>query len=405
MEKVKVSFENILAALILRFGKANVTDIKVVQDDLLNRYGVAMSPFALDYHGISNSIMKVGDNYYPLATEEAKAVLEEKQGEFMKSYLKNINVDDLVLLKISELGAVPDYNICSIFSDEQDRAISNLVDDLKVVYVWNNDVPYDDYQEVQLTSLGQARVFELQYKEQLDEFRELLISSGYDVNLIPDFLRVQDFDRDVYDILNLDNFLYFCNKYDRAASAPGVSSVTYKRAKYIKDEGFDKEAKEMFSGMLGVWDDGHCIHICHPNHIFIDKYLTQDNHDIRQVNWDSIDFEKMVQIGDYKTFIMPDSGQAFKYVHKRLSHQVLKKQQEGIDEISFLVILEKYRLDGEDQYLVRGLIRGDKEGYSLGFNPEYEKVIPKSIWEKSIRFSGSEVPSPYLVKRYPHKKN
>ena len=220
MEKLKVSFENILAGLILRFGKANVTDIKVVQDDLFNRYGVVMSPFALDYHGISNYIMKIGDNYHSIGTEESKVGLAEKQGEFMKSYLENINVEDLVLLKINELGTVPDYIIPTVFSDEQDRVLADLVDDLKVVYVWNNDVPYDDYQEVQLTFLGRARVFELQYKEQVDEFRELLSSSGYDVNLMPDFLRVQDFDRDVYDILNLDNFLYFCNKYDRAAMAP-----------------------------------------------------------------------------------------------------------------------------------------------------------------------------------------
>ena len=217
MEKVKVSFENILASLIVRFGKANVTDIKVIQDDLFNRYGVVMSPFALDYRGISNYIMKVGENYHSLGTEESKAVLEQKQGEFMKAYLENINVEDLVLLKINELGTVPDYLIPTVFCDEQDRVISNLVDDLKVVYVWNNDVPYDDYQEVQLTFLGKARVFELQYKEQVDEFRELLSSSDYDVSLIPEFLRTQDFDRDVYDILNLDNFLYFCSKYDRAA--------------------------------------------------------------------------------------------------------------------------------------------------------------------------------------------
>lgn len=219
MEKVKVSFENILAGLILRFGKANVTDIKVVQDDLFNRFGVVMSPFALDYHGISNYIMKIGDNYHSIGTEESKAGLVEKQGEFMKSYLENINVEDLVLLKISELGTVPDYIIPTVFSDEQDRVLSDLVDDLKVVYVWNSDVPHDDYQEVQLTFLGRARVFELQYKEQVDEFRELLRSEGYDINLLSDFLRVQDFDRDVYDILNLDNFMCFCNKYDRAPMA------------------------------------------------------------------------------------------------------------------------------------------------------------------------------------------
>ena len=220
MEKVKVSFENILAGLILRFGKANVTDIKVVQDDLFNRYGVVMSPFALDYHGISNYIMKIGDNYHSIGTEESKAGLAEKQGEFMKSYLENINVEDLVLLKINELGTVPDYIIPTVFSDEQDRVLADLVEDLKVVYVWNNDVPYDDYQEVQLTFLGNSRVFELQNGSELEEFRQLLTSEGYDSSLIPDFLRVQDFTKGVYEILNLDNFLLYCNTHDRAAMAP-----------------------------------------------------------------------------------------------------------------------------------------------------------------------------------------
>ena len=217
MEKVKVSFENMLAGLLLRFGKVSMTDLKIVQDDLYNRYGVLMSPFALDYRGISNVIMKVGDSYYPIMKDDVKTVLEDKQGEFMKSYLAELNVADMVLLKINELGAVPEYLMGTVFNDEQEKEVSKLVDDLKVIYVWNNDVPYDDYQELQLTSFGVSRVFELQYREQIEEFKELLKSSGYDVNLLPDFLRAQDFSRDVYDILNLDNFLYYCNVYDRAA--------------------------------------------------------------------------------------------------------------------------------------------------------------------------------------------
>lgn len=223
MEKVKVSFENILAGLLLRFGKANVTDIKVIQDDLFNRFGVLMSPFALDYHGISNSIMKMGDNYYPL--ENSKEVLEGKQGDFMRDYLANINVEDLVLLKINELGTVSEYQTSTVFCDEQERVIDKLVDDLKVVYVWNNDVPHDDYQEVQLTFLGNSRVFELQNGSELEEFRQLLTSEGYDASLIPDFLRVQDFSKGVYEILNLDNFLLYCNTHDRAASVSEGTGV------------------------------------------------------------------------------------------------------------------------------------------------------------------------------------
>ncbi len=403
MSKEKVSFENMLAGLLVRFGKASITDLKVVQDDLANKYGIFMSPFALDYHGISNYIMKVGDSYYPIS-DEAKKKLEAKQGKVMEEYLANLNVEEFVLLKIKELGAVSEYMMGTVFNDEQEKVVNKLVDDLDVIYVWNSDVPHDDYQEIQLTSMGEARVFELQYKEQVEEFRTLLVSSWYDVNLIPDFLRVQDFSKNVYDILNLDNFLYFCSKYDRCATAPTVSSVIYKRAKYVKDEGFTPEAKEMLNGMLSVWDDGHCIYVAHPNHVFKDKYLTSDNHDIKQVDWDKVDIEKMKEMDDYKIFIMPDSNDAFKYVHKRLGHQVMKKHQEGVDETSFLVVVERYHIDGEDQFLVRGLIRGDMEGYALGFNPEFERVIPKSIWEKSIRFSGNEVPTPYLVKRQTKKE-
>jgi hypothetical protein len=223
MEKVKVTFENLLAGLLVRFGKANVTDIKVLQDDLFDRYGVLMSPFALDYRGISNYIMKMGDNYYPL--EGSDEILKDKQGEFMSAYLSNINLEDLVLLKINELGTVPEYQISNIFCDEQEMVMSKLVDDLKVVYVWNSDVPYDDYQEVQLTFLGNARVFELQNAKEVEEFRKLLSSEGYDIRLMSDFLRTQDFSKGVYEILNIDNFLLYCSIYDRAARVSEESIV------------------------------------------------------------------------------------------------------------------------------------------------------------------------------------
>ena len=38
MQKVKITFENMLAGLLLRFGKVNMTDLIVVQNDLFNRY-------------------------------------------------------------------------------------------------------------------------------------------------------------------------------------------------------------------------------------------------------------------------------------------------------------------------------------------------------------------------------
>ena len=219
MEKVKITFENMFAGLLLRFGKVNRIDLEIIQNDIYSKYGILMSKFALDYMGISRYIINIGDMYYPINSDEAKAVLEEKQGKDMKTYLETLNVEDMVMLKLSSYGAVPDYMIGTVFSDEQEKVLSKLQDDLQVIYVWNNDIPCDDYQELQLTSFGEARVFELEYKTQVEEFKELLKSEGYDIGLIPDFLRAQNLTMGIYEILNIDNFLYYCSTYDRAAKA------------------------------------------------------------------------------------------------------------------------------------------------------------------------------------------
>lgn len=215
MVSVKVSFENILSGLLLRFGKANLIDVKVVQDDLFNRYGILMSSSVLDYNGIHNFIMKIEDNYYPL--EGSSKWLEDKQGDFMSVYFSDLSVEEFVLLKINELGAISEYQISSVFCNEQEEIISKLIEDLKVVYVWNDDIPYDDYQELQLTFFGDAMVFQLQNSTELDEFKKMLSKEGYDVSLVTEFLNVQDFSRNIYEILSLDNFLQFCYKYDRAS--------------------------------------------------------------------------------------------------------------------------------------------------------------------------------------------
>ncbi len=142
--------------------------------------------------------------------------------------------------------------------------------------------------------------------------------------------------------------------------------------------------------------------LIHPNHIFAGaKPLTKDVREIKNINWDDIDIEKMLRTNDYGVFIMPECNDAFKYVHNRLGHQIMTEIKKGNKEnaISYLVVVEKYPFDYEDNYLIRGIIRGDYEGYSIAFNPEYQKVIPKSIWDKSLRFSGQEVPSVYCLKR------
>lgn len=397
MERMKITMENLLAGLLCKFGEVDLIDVDIVVDYCICN-DIVVKRSTDDMNGLAEFVEKTSYGYL-VKDDEVRRALDEKQGELVRSFLEAINVEDMALKRALILGVVPVAEVADKFNKLEVEAVDGLVQKGLLRISWNDDVPHEDYEVICLTKLGEKRLFELECFRFVEEFRQLLQSSGYDVGLMDDFLVVQDFTKGVYDILNLDNFLDFCNTYDRAAMGDGISTVNYRRLNYSKEEGFDSESKDMFNDLLSVWDDGHCIHICHPNHIFATKYLDADNHDLQRVNWDEIDFAKMVQIGDYKTFILPDCKEAFRYVHKRLGSQIMKKMELEEDEVSYLAVLEKYRLDGEDNYLLRGIIRGDKEGYAIGFNPEYEQVIPKSIWEKSVRFSGNEVLSPYLVKR------
>ena len=226
-----------------------------------------------------------------------------------------------------------------------------------------------------------------------------MASSGYEVSIVDEFLIAQDYNKGVYEILNVDNFLGYCEIVGKSPVASGVSTLEYKRIEYKKGEGFTQEGQEYFSNMLAVIDDGHCIYVCHPNHLFNIRYVIGNSLEFDRINWEDLDIDKMKEIGDYKTFIMPDVKEAFRYVHKRLGHQIMKKIELGQDEQSYLVVVEQYYLDGEENYLVRGIIKGDKNGYAMAFNPEYKKSIATNVWERSIRFSGNEVAGPYLIKR------
>ena len=218
MEKVTVSLDNILSGLLLKFGKANVLDINVVKKDLITRYGVIVNHFDVKGLSISDYIVFSGDNYYPIDDEKTKIVLENTQGEFLKEYFEKLCIEDLVLSKIHMCEKVPEHNFGIVFSEKQEEVIPKLVEEFDAIYVWNDDVVYDDYRELQLTTRGEVRVFELQYSQQVEEFKKLLISSGYDANLVYDFLKTQKLDQSIYDILNLDNFLLYCIEFDRASS-------------------------------------------------------------------------------------------------------------------------------------------------------------------------------------------
>ena len=160
---------------------------------------------------------------------------------------------------------------------------------------------------------------------------------------------------------------------------------------YIRLDMEDKEnLKKYMRNILEVWDN-HCIYICPPSTIFSDKK-----------EWNNIDVDKMLRVGDYKTFLNLSVKEAYNYVQNRLGHELMEQiKEKGRDNAeSYLAVVEQYLLDGESNYLVRGIIRGDINGLSVLFNPEYIEAIPKTPIEAFLRADGDESVYPKVYQKH-----
>lgn len=316
--------------------------------------------------------------------------------------MEKVIIDQVLLRKIDVCGPLRLSSFVSSLSVAEKEKLEEFKNNGYVSITYNDDIPHDDYEEISLSKKGEVALFKLNNSEAITSFINKLRALRYDVSLLDDFLMKQDLSWDASVLLSIDALNKFCLDYDRCNLEEGASSLYFTRLENNKETMFNEEGKKLITDMLSVIDDGHCIYVCHPNHIFDGEKPI--NHDVRRmlnINWDDIDISKLFGIGDYGTFVLPEPSDAFKYVHAKLGNAIMKQVKEGHKDtaLSYLAVVERYRFDAEDFYMIRGIIQGDYEGYSLAFNPEYQKTIPQSVWDRSLRFSGREVPEAFLVKR------
>ena len=167
MELAKVTNENLIAGLLLRNRKFNSTDLDVYREILLEKYGYRLSPFAVDIRGIMNYIMKFGNSYYMIDTPDSSKLFMEKQGIEIPTILDSIDIEEVVLRKISKLGSVPEYLISTLFNSEEEQVINKLLDDMSLIYVWSSEPNNEEGMDLQLTCSGKERLQAIkeEYKE------------------------------------------------------------------------------------------------------------------------------------------------------------------------------------------------------------------------------------------------
>lgn len=167
MELAKVTNENLIAGILLRYRKFSSVDLDVYRDILLEKYGYRLSPFAVDIRGIMNYIMKLGNSYYMIDTPDTSKLFMEKQGVEIPIILEEISLEEVVLRKLSKLSSISEYIVPTVFNSEEEQVINKLFDDMSIIYVWGSNPDNSEERELQLTSIGMERLQAIkeEYKE------------------------------------------------------------------------------------------------------------------------------------------------------------------------------------------------------------------------------------------------
>ena len=171
MVLARVTNENLMAGLLLRYRKFNNVDLDVYRNVLLEKFGYRLSPFAVDIRGIMDYIMKIGNSYYMIDTPEVCELFREKQGTEFPNLLEEISLEEVVLRKLEKLGSVPEYLISTLFNSEEEQVINKLVDDMSLIYVWSNEPNNENGMDLELTVIGKERIQAIkeEYKETVKE--------------------------------------------------------------------------------------------------------------------------------------------------------------------------------------------------------------------------------------------
>ena len=223
--KKTVFFEQIIAGAILKFKTITNVDI-VILANLLIQKGYNIEDYEIDdckkYNdSCTRKVILDNDSNlddYILINDKSIRLFDwllEIQGNDLKNFFDSLDLKIFTLKKVKYFGYVSCDLVNYLFSEIQTNELIDLIKKGYLMVSWNNDIPHEDFKQITLTKSGKVQLFKFDHFDKLNEFKKELIKLNYDVNLIEKFLEKQDLQLLTNEILSLENFTYYCNKFDR----------------------------------------------------------------------------------------------------------------------------------------------------------------------------------------------
>ena len=229
MNKRKVSFEQIAAGALLKFGKLESADITLICKELSRYVQIDLNDESTDKYFIMNdgSILLNLKYVYKFYGKMYDSLIELVEGSVVEKYFTNLNISEFVLKKIKMLGlglVLPD-SLKDTFSKRQIEDIEELYNRGFIEYYMHEDLTYGDYEAIRVTKRGDIALFYAKNKKNINTFIKILREVGYEDEFINRYLLSQDLNLSCDEILSVDNFTLFCEKYVNGFEDNSINDV------------------------------------------------------------------------------------------------------------------------------------------------------------------------------------
>lgn len=238
MGKQKVSKSQIIAAALL-VGFDNISDFEL---DLFIEMFLKSNPnYELSKNYITDiaKFISIKDGKISLWEKDATNELKDIAGIVM-IFFDNFDYEEFLIRKIWKLGCYTENNVNKLFSKVEQENLKKLKNDGYINMTYSEDIPHNDYKKYVFSTKGYAKYFKLVYEEEFREFTNKLMSLGYDVSLLDDYLMTINYtnlerETELADItmlgkiLDIDALDEFCSYYDRAKYVDEATAACFKK--------------------------------------------------------------------------------------------------------------------------------------------------------------------------------
>lgn len=203
MKKAIVTYNQLAAGALLKFGKLDSVDMSVLIEQISKDVEFVNND-SNNYFVIRNNNVELDSKYFEGVPQEIiGGFLMRIQGDLVKQYFNNFEVMELVLRKIKLLNNK--RCIVDNFGASQLRALYWLYHERCIC---GKGIEKDFTME--LTKRGELYLFLIDNRKYVEQFLELLKANELSDLLFDAYLMSCDLNSNVEDIFRLDRYMEFC---------------------------------------------------------------------------------------------------------------------------------------------------------------------------------------------------